>query len=92
MHDWTLMRIRLDWESGLLTIELRNPKSELVELTANGLKSVLVPRREEWGPSISINKVEGPDSGENGEMRLRIQMQSGDTIELVAKHILLPAH
>jgi len=43
-----------------------------------------------WGPSVSINKCDGPVAQESGGFRLVIEMQSGDEIELVARQFDMP--
>jgi hypothetical protein len=56
-----------------------------------GLRTVelSVPHLEPWGPSVSINGVEGPTLGPDGNFLLEIEMQSGDVIALRAGAIEL---
>ena len=44
-----------------------------------------VPRTFPWGPSVSVNTVEGPVKQENGLAVLSMEMQSGDLIRIVAR-------
>lgn len=91
MHDWTLNSVTLDWRSGNTRLDLLSPRGEAV-LLAHATSEVHVPRRMEWGPSVSINCVHGPAQREDGLFRLAIEMQSGDRIELVAASFTMPGH
>lgn len=84
MHDWTLLSLRIDWESGEVLIVIRGPKGE-DKIRASGALEIHVPRALPWGPSVSINAVTGPTVLENGLSSLDIEMQSGDTIKIVAR-------
>lgn len=90
MHDWTLVSLVIDWFKGMLTITFRNSNSDEVSLLAHGLADLKIPKKEEWGESVSVNEVEGLIILENGNHYLVIEMQSGDKIELEAKFISLP--
>ena len=82
MHDWLLASIDFDWGSGMLRISV-NWDGKKSELLARGVTQIHIPRKFDWGPSASINKVEGPH-GEDGALHLAIEMQSGDIIEVLA--------
>lgn len=90
MHDWTLLALMVDWVSGSVTISFRNCQSQEVFLMAEGLSDLRIPRREEWGRSVSINEVDGPVVLQNGNYYLSIEIQSGDKIEIEAKSISFP--
>lgn len=90
MHDWSLVTILLEWAEGKITITMKNGDSREVHLVASGLAEIKVPKREEWGGSVSINKVDGPSTLANGNSYLSIEVQSGDKIELEAESISLP--
>ncbi len=90
MHDWTLVSIAVEWIKGMVTITFKNSQSVEVLLTANGLADLKIPKREDWGESVSVNEVEGPLQLNNGNSYLGIEIQSGDKIELEAKTIYLP--
>ncbi|PKM44045.1 MAG: hypothetical protein CVV05_13150 [Gammaproteobacteria bacterium HGW-Gammaproteobacteria-1] len=90
MHDWTLLALVVDWVKGMVTITFRNSQSQEVFLMAEGLSDLRVPKREEWGGSVSVNEVEGPKQLQNGNTYVSIEMQSGDKVELEAKSISLP--
>ena len=89
MHDWTLLSLRIDWESGEVSILIRGPKSEN-EILASGALEIHIPRALPWGRSVSINAVAGPTIVENGLSSLDIEMQSGDTIKIVARSFNIP--
>jgi hypothetical protein len=90
MHDWTLISLELAWKDGRMTIELRNPKSAQVSLTAVDVSALHVPRAADWGPSVSINAVAGPMILPDGRQRLEIEMQSGDVIAITARSFVMP--
>ncbi|ABC30569.1 conserved hypothetical protein [Hahella chejuensis KCTC 2396] len=91
MHDWTLVALAVDWQKGAATITLKNSRSEDVFIVADGLANLVVPRREAWGGSVSVNAVEGPRLLTSGDYYLALDMQSGDKIELEARAISPPA-
>lgn len=90
MHDWVLVSIWVEWSSGKLTITLNTHAHGLVEIHADGLVGLTVPKREEWGASVYVNEYEGPSDLSNGNQSLVIEMQSGDRIALEARLIKMP--
>lgn len=90
MHDWTLLSISINWAEGAVVISFRNEKSEEVKLVAEGLVDIHVPKREEWGESVSINNVIGPLRGDDGIYSLELEVQSGDRIRLLARSVSMP--
>lgn len=90
MHDWSLISITIDWLKGLVTITLKNSRSEEVFLRAEGFVDLKVPKYDSWGESMSVNTVEGPSKLDDGNWCLRMEIQSGDTIELLARTITIP--
>ncbi len=90
MHDWTLMEIRVDWQNGSVTVTFRNTTSREVSLTAEGLVDIHVPKKEEWGRSVSVNEIRGPYKFDNEFQKVTIEMQSGDSIKIVARSIVWP--
>jgi hypothetical protein len=90
MHDWTLLRIHLDWSSGLVIVTFRNSLSREVELVGNGLVDIQVPKKEPWGRSVSVNEVRGPEMLKGEMQTVAIEMQSGDTIQITARSIVMP--
>jgi len=90
MHDWTLVSIQFEWKEGRVALSLRNTKSETVSVIADGVADLMIPRRNEWGSSVSVNCVSGPIDHPGGLQKLDIEMQSGDVIQIVAKSFRLP--
>ncbi|MCI0613363.1 hypothetical protein L0244_10260 [bacterium] len=90
MHDWTLIYITVDWLQKRIECRFKNSLSEEVSLIANQFNELHVPRYDEWGPSVSVNKVSGPIFTGSGNQVLKIEMQTGDIIEIVAKSIDIP--
>lgn len=91
MHDWTLFSILFEWGVGRVVLSFANSRSERTALTANSVTDLHVPQLNDWGPSVSVNKVIGPTPIEKGEQRLEIEMQSGDCIRIVAASFQLPS-
>lgn len=90
MHDWTLASLMVEWVKGMVTITFKNSDSQEVLLIAEGLADLKIPKREDWGESVSVNEVEGSSSLDNGNSYIAIEIQSGDKIELEARSIYLP--
>ena len=84
-HDSTLVRVTVDWEAALGRITFDCWENRLVSIVAYGMTICSVERRQPWGPSVSVNDVYGPDTTPTGELSLRIEMQSGDIVQLIAK-------
>ena len=91
MHDWTLLSILFEWGTGRVTISFRNSKSAPASLVAESVVDLHVPQLNEWGPSVSVNKVIGPSAIGKGLQTLEIEMQSGDLIRVVAASFQLPS-
>jgi hypothetical protein len=90
MHDWTLRVVNVDWGVGVVRVEFDAPTGRTV-LQAHGLQDLHMPRTESWGPSVSVNEARGPVGLEGGLVRLSIEMQTGDVIEIVARSFDLPS-
>src|SRR3990167_3885629 len=91
MHDWTLISILIEWAKGVVIITFKNHQSKEAVLMANEFADLHVPKQEEWGESVSINKMTGPILLENGNYYIELEMQSGDKLYLEAKSIQIPA-
>lgn len=91
MHDWTLVSIQVGWQAATVAIAFKNTDSEQVLLTADGFTDLHIPKREEWGASVSVNEASDIELLPNGQQRLAIEMQSGDVLSLEAKSIQIPA-
>ena len=84
LHDASLQSIAFDWKSAQCQLELQCWSVELgrVQLIRLGffkVSDLKVPKREPWGNSVSILE----QCFEQGIYR--IQMQSGDCIEITAQ-------
>jgi hypothetical protein len=93
MHDWTLLTILFDWHAARVTLSFRQPNSDIATIVAEGVSRLDVPRLNEWGRSVSVNKVSAPveakDEG-HGQQRITMEMQSGDVITVLASSFVLP--
>lgn len=90
LHDWTLERLVFDWCDGRLRLTLGEFSTfDAWEIIAEGVKELRVPRRLDWGFSEAINSSEGPLEIEGGDLVMRIEVQSGDQIEIEAESIEL---
>ncbi len=89
MHDWALTDLTFNWETACVTIRL-SWDSVSRTVTADGVSELLIPRANEWGPSVSVNKVSEVETLPSGLKQLLIEMQSGDIIRIVAKRFALP--
>lgn len=90
MHDWTFVSLSIDWKLGEATLVFLNQNSEPTPLLIHGIFSLCLPRKLEWGMSVSVNSTAGPLILQDGKVKLGIEMQSGDLIEIVADSIILP--
>ena len=90
-HDWILVSINFDWQSASLNIHLQDLARSNRLLIAEGVSEFRVPRKNEWGASISVNEVTESEVQAGDGKCLQIEMQSGDTIVIKAKKIIFPA-
>ncbi|MEQ5854120.1 hypothetical protein NFI08_00210 [Halomonas sp. EF61] len=90
MHDWTIVKVIAEWRTGEIEIELISPCGEIEILRAHKFKNLKIPRRSEWGESVSVNKISGPKNTGNGNVYFSMEIQSGDIIEFEAETITLP--
>ena len=90
LHDWTLVSIDTNWLEGRVAISIVNPDHETVSLLAQQFSDLKITKREEWGESVSINKVQGPNILENGNNIIFIEMQSGDVLTIEAASFNFP--
>jgi hypothetical protein len=78
LHDATLRSLEVLWKEAHCKLFLMLSTGPHV-LTFTGVTSVIVPRKNEWGRSVSIYEVKCSDGV------AFIQMQSGDMIEIAAQ-------
>jgi hypothetical protein len=86
LHDAGLDEIRFDWKLAKLELTFSTANGRAV-LRADGATSVGIPRRLPWGPSSQVNKV--TVSPHPGVVRVEIEMQSGDTLQVEAKSMVI---
>jgi hypothetical protein len=91
MHDWTLKRIEVTWESGTVRLDLISSPGVTKRLMARDLVELVLPRRQEWGRSESIMSSDGPLQRPDKNQQLGILMQSGDSLLIVAREIEMPS-
>jgi hypothetical protein len=84
MHDWTLLSISLDWKAARVTVLLRTRGRVTRTLIGNDVVDIKIPKRQEWGPSVSVNHTSEVTSEAAATTHLKIEMQTGDVIEIVA--------
>jgi len=92
MHDWTLVEILFEWQAARVTLSFRQ-NAGVSTIVAEGVSRLDVPHTNEWGPSVSVNRVRGPvhaDDAGRGRRRLTIEMQSGDVITVLASSFVMP--
>ena len=90
MHDWTVETIEIEWKDGSLLLALRSPAGPET-IVAIGLYDLQIQRAFPWGPSESINSTVGPMPDESGRLRLSIEMQSGDSLIVIARQFQMPS-
>lgn len=81
IHDATLAAMYINWEAARCDIRLLPVGLPPHLLTFKGFTNIELPRREDWGPSSSINSSNQSDTGQ-----FEIEIQSGDTIRIEAAH------
>jgi hypothetical protein len=86
LHDATLFRVIVEWKAGVGELELDPVRGGQLLIRARGLRELNLPRRQDWGPSVSVNEAT-VSVGDAGEIRLQIQMQSGDEIVVVCEEL-----
>jgi hypothetical protein len=81
LHDASLVAIRFDWSSRTCSLEFAGAPRHLdpFTLTFNGVTELFVPASHPWGSSVSVLSAQDAGAG-----RYEFQMQSGDTITVVA--------
>jgi hypothetical protein len=90
LHDAPVDSVHIDWKTKTCAIALHVFLTPGVRAVAHRLhffdvRSLSLPHEEPWGPSFYVNEASYRDG------IFRIQMQSGDTIEIVATGFSLDA-
>ena len=86
MHDWVLVSINLIWASATVEIEFLDSESKIKKMVAEDLSFIKIPKSSPWGESVSVNEV-SRETVEQNRVRLLIEIQSGDVIELEAGYV-----
>ncbi|MDO9163300.1 MAG: hypothetical protein Q8Q45_00120 [Methylococcaceae bacterium] len=86
VHDWTLVSIVMTWNVGEIEFVFKDQKSHIVKGYIYDFTELKIPKLQPWGKSVSINSLEITPEG-NNDKKIRLEMQSGDVIEVTAKNI-----
>jgi hypothetical protein len=86
LHDAVLERIEVDWERGLMTLGVTRVPGGPARIVCHAIEEFEMTRRQEWGPSAFVNDAEVCRIGP-GRAKLWIEMQSGDTISVLATRV-----
>ncbi|HOZ09121.1 MAG TPA: hypothetical protein PKW75_12625 [candidate division Zixibacteria bacterium] len=86
LQGGVLKSLVVDWLAGTAEISIdHTPSPEQIKqlvLRFSGLARLVVPREGEWRGEMGIARIHGPITLEHDRQHLRIEMQSGDVIEL----------
>jgi len=88
MHDWTLVSLIIDWEKSTLVIKFLNNNSLPVDIIFKSIKYINIPKWDEWGESVSVNKFNLKNDATY--KNIEIEMQSGDIINIIAMDVIMP--
>ena len=80
LHDATLVRLELAWESGEVTFHLRTGNNPNFRLRVVEVTALTATRHFEWGPSASVNTVTVSNDA------VVMEMQSGDAITVTGRY------
>lgn len=84
MHDWTLLKLRIDWAESSVEIVVLDECSLSRSIVFRGLREFSADRQEHWGPSSSINEASWDFPPAGGGVCLKVEMQSGGLINISA--------
>ena len=87
-HDWELAGIVVNWPENWVRITVVN-QFEQIEILAKDFLNLSVPRREAWGPSVSVNKAIGPEKYDEKNYIMKLEMQTGDVVVVIGPSIEL---
>lgn len=84
-HDATFLGCSFDWKSGDLKLlfKLCNEKHSNTYIVAKNIKSFTCTREYPWGESVSVNELL-LDELKATDYRMKLEMQSGDIIKIIA--------
>lgn len=81
---FTLVALRVKWAHGTCIVEVDHWTLGICVLTFSAMSHLTLPRKQNWGRSVSINSFSMPSSGQ-----YEIEMQSGDLIRIEASEMTL---
>ena len=83
LHDAILISVSMEWASGdaCARVRLSEEPARTAEIHVRGSTLLRCPRVQPWGPSVSINEVRVL-SRQDERIRLEIEVQSGDVVEI----------
>lgn len=84
LHDATLVSVDFRWLDGQVALLFRAQLGAMT-VTAHNVTSLVVPRENPWGPSVSVNSTRVLNGTGSSLRRLVIEMQSGDEIVIDAE-------
>jgi hypothetical protein len=88
LHDAVFDSLTVDWAGATaafrFTLVGGDRDQQALAIHGSGLRTLFVPREQPWGPSLYVNRAQLSE-GEIAE--IRIEMQSGDEIVLLADSI-----
>lgn len=87
LHDAVLESVAVEWEAAEAVIVVTRVPGGPLRLRARGLRRFVLSHEEVWGPSVYINQVTA-EIDERGLVVLEIEMQSGDTVSVVADEVI----
>lgn len=81
LHDATLLTIRFDWATRTCNFDFSGVPQllEPFTITFMGVTELVIPADWPWGRSVSVS-----DARDTGAGRYEFEMQTGDTIVVVA--------
>jgi hypothetical protein len=86
LQDGVLKSVLVDWLAGTAEISIdHTPSPAQVKpliLRFGGLARLVVPREGQWRGEMGVARIHGPITLEHDRQHFRIEMQSGDVIEL----------
>jgi hypothetical protein len=71
----------MDWALGTINFKISGPTGDDI-LVSEGVHKLSLDRNLPWGPSASINNLKVDRQPTDGLVIVKLEMQSGDVIEL----------
>jgi hypothetical protein len=91
VHDAVLVSVALEWRAGTadIVMKLQAPPARQLTIHAEGTSWLCCPREAPWGTSVHVNTASAASANDRQHTIVRVEMQSGDTLELRAQRIEL---